>query len=128
MPRVLPAELTAALESGSFEPVIRVYYWLNAYSIQVCQVVRYKQSLTHLSADFYLNFLHPNEHPVSLLELPDLNSVNGRRGVYEFFASDPSLLARTLKPRPELWRSRLPSWTPSGPRAHRTQGAGPCPR
>ncbi|HQQ76655.1 MAG TPA: hypothetical protein PLB01_04820 [Thermoanaerobaculia bacterium] len=61
-----------------------------------------------IAADFYMNFLHPNERPVSLYELPELNSVNGRRGVYPFFASDPSLLARTLKSRPEIWRSRLP--------------------
>lgn len=62
-----------------------------------------------IALDFYLNYLRPNESPVSLNELPELNRVNGRRGVYQFFAADPSLLARTLESRPELWRSRLPS-------------------
>lgn len=62
-----------------------------------------------IALDFYLNHLRPNESPVSLYELPELDRVNGRRGVYQFFASDPSLLARTLESRPELWRRRLPS-------------------
>lgn len=57
--------------------------------------------------DFYLNVLHPGAPEVRILELPHLERVNGRRGVYDFFACDPELFVKYFESRPDLWRRRL---------------------
>ena len=61
-----------------------------------------------IGLDFYLNVLHPGEREVVLSEFPALDRVNGRRGVYDFFASDPKLLTSYVESRPDVWRRRLP--------------------
>ncbi len=59
-----------------------------------------------IGLDFYLNFLHPDEPPVPIYELPDLTLVNGRRGVYDLFAGGPPTLERYLASTPDLWRAK----------------------
>jgi hypothetical protein len=61
-----------------------------------------------IGLDFYLNVLHPGEREIVLSELPGLDRVNGRRGVYDFFTSDSKLFQSYLESRPDVWRRRLP--------------------
>lgn len=60
-----------------------------------------------VALDFYLNALHPDLPAVPLYELPMLGRIDGRRGVYELFASDQARWETSLEIRPELWRRKI---------------------
>lgn len=66
-----------------------------------------------IGLDFYLNVLHPDERPITILELPDLSLVNGRRGVYDLFSGGPPLFDHYLASTPDVWRAKLDSLRPT---------------
>lgn len=60
-----------------------------------------------VAIDFYLNALHPDLPAVPLYELPTLGRIDGRRGVYDLFASDQARWESYLAIRPDPWRREI---------------------
>jgi hypothetical protein len=73
-----------------------------AVVIQQGLVLGYPDPVNSFGLDFYLNGLRPGPQ-VPLYELPALEDVAGRRGVFEYFSGGEDLLARSASRPVERW-------------------------
>jgi Dolichyl-phosphate-mannose-protein mannosyltransferase len=114
---LLPSTMRAIDLKGSVRQVAELIRASDTRDVSVvCQHVvtgGFPLPAQAICLDFYLNVLHPGEPAIPIHELPDLSLINGRRGVYDFFAGGSPVLSHYLASTPDVWRAKRDTLRPT---------------